>query len=97
MFDSINIKLLWPTLWKNGFNEKSVWCVKSRYKNVKTRVRSEDKITEYVNCIATEKQEDVCSPVFLSLFINDLALQATDKGSREIWLILWSMLLSYSY
>ena len=51
---------------------------------MKTLVRSEDKITEYVNCIATEKQEDVCSPVFLSLFINDLALQATDKGSREI-------------
>ena len=51
---------------------------------MKTRVRCEDKITEYVNCIGTEKQGDVCNPVLLSLFINDLALQATDKGRHEI-------------
>ena len=51
---------------------------------MKTRVRCGDKITEYVNCTATEKQGDVCNPVLFSLFINDLALQATDKGSHEI-------------
>ena len=51
---------------------------------MKTRVRSEDKITEYVNCIATEKQGDVSNPILFSLFINDVALQATDKGSRGI-------------
>ena len=51
---------------------------------MKTRVRSEDKITEYVNCIATEKQVDVCNPVLFSLFINDTALQATGKGSRGL-------------
>ena len=51
---------------------------------MKTRVRCEDKITEYVKCIATEKQGDVGSPVLFSLLINDLALQATDKGSRGI-------------
>ena len=51
---------------------------------MKTRVRCGDKITEYVNFIATEKQGDVCNPVLFRLFINDIALQATDKGSRGI-------------
>ena len=51
---------------------------------MKTGVRSGDKITEYVKCMATEKQGDVCNPVLFRLFINDTALQATDKGSCGI-------------
>ena len=49
-----------------------------------TRVRWGNKITEYVNCTATEKQGDVCNTVLFCLFINDLALQASDKGSHGI-------------
>ena len=50
------------------------------YSNVKARVRSRAKLTDYVNCKRGFKQGDVCSPVLFSLFINDLALEIIENG-----------------
>ena len=82
-FDSINRNLLWPILLKNGIKGKLFRCIKSMYSNVKARVRYGDKLTYYVNCTAGVKQGDVCSPILFSLFINELALQAIDKGRHS--------------
>ena len=79
-FDSINKKILWPILLKNGIKGKLFRCIKSMYSYVKARVRCGDKLTDHVNCTAGMKQGDVCSPILFSLFINELALQVIDKG-----------------
>ena len=50
------------------------------YNNVKARVRSGAKLTDYVNCTRGVKQGDVCSPVLFSLFINELALEVIENG-----------------
>ena len=74
-FDSINRKLLWPILLKNGINGKLYCCIKSMYNSVKVRVRCGSKMTDYINCTFGVKQRDVCIPVLFSLFINELALE----------------------
>ena len=50
------------------------------YNNVKVRVRSVAKLSDYINCSFGVKQGDVCSPVLFSLYINELALNIIEKG-----------------
>ena len=49
-FDSVNRKLLWPVLLKNGINGKLYRCIKSMYNSVKVRVRCGCKMTDYIKC-----------------------------------------------
>ena len=79
-FDSLNRKLLWPILLKNGINGKLYRCIKSIYNSVKVRVRCGSKMTNYINCTFGVKQGDVCSPVLFSLLINEMALGAIQNG-----------------
>ena len=37
-FDSVNRKLLWPVLLKNGINAKLYRCMKSMYNDVRVRI-----------------------------------------------------------
>ena len=50
------------------------------HNNVKARVRSGAKLTDYVNYTRGVKQGGVCSPVLFSLFINELALEIIENG-----------------
>ena len=82
-FDSINRKLLWPILMKNGINGKLYCCIKSMYNSVKVTVRCGSKMTDYINCTFGVKQGDVCCPVLFSLFINELALEVIQNGRHS--------------
>ena len=55
-FDSINRKLLWPILLKNGISGQLYRCIKSVYNSVKVRVRCGSKMTDYINCTFGVKQ-----------------------------------------
>ena len=83
-FDSINRHLLWPILLKNGIHGKLFRCIKSMYSNVKARVRSGDKLTDYINCTAGVKQGDISSPILFTLFINELALEILNNGRHGV-------------
>jgi hypothetical protein len=52
------------------------------YKNVKVKIRSGLKLTDYVRCTYGVKQGDVCSPVLFSLFINELAIEVIQNGKH---------------
>ena len=45
------------------------------YEDVKAKIRSGAKFTDYIKCTQGVKQGDVCSPLLFSLFINELALE----------------------
>ena len=81
-FDSVNRKLLWSVLIKNGIDGKLYNCIKSMYNNVKVRIRSGFSLTECVNCTYGVKQGDVCSPILFSLFINELAMEVIRCGKH---------------
>ena len=79
-FDSVNRRLLWPVLIRNGIKGKLYKCIKSMYDCVKVKIRSGFKLTQYINCTYGVKQGDVCSPVLFSLFINELAVEVIRNG-----------------
>ena len=81
-FDSVNRKILWPILFKNGIKGNLYRCVKSMYNCVKVKVRSGSKLTQCINCTYGVKQGDVCSPVLFSLFINELAVEVIKNGKH---------------
>jgi hypothetical protein len=83
-FDSVSRKLLWPVLIKNGIRGKLYKCVRSMYKEVKARIRSGGKLSDYVNCTSGVKQGDVCSPILFSLFVNELALEIMENGKHGV-------------
>ena len=65
-FDSVNRKLLWPVLLKNGIKGKLYRCVKSIYNSV--RIRCGSNMTDYINCTFGMKEGDVAAQFyFLSL------------------------------
>jgi hypothetical protein len=83
-FDSISRKLLWPVLLKNGIKGKLHRCVKSMYNEVKARIRSGAKLSDFIDCTRGVKQGDVCSPVLFSLFINEFALEIIANGKHGV-------------
>ena len=60
--DSVNRKLLWPVLLKNGIKGKLYRCIKSIYNSV--RVRCGSNMTDYINCTFGMK-EGVLQPSFI--------------------------------
>ena len=79
-FDTVNRRILWSILVKNGIKGKLFNCIKCMYNNVKVRIRSGFKLTNYINCTYGVKQGDVCSPILFSFFINELALEVIKFG-----------------
>ena len=51
------------------------------YENVKARIRCG---AEFTDCTRGVKQGDVCSPVLVSLFINNLALDIINNGRHGV-------------
>ena len=83
-FDSINRQILWAILVKAGVKGKLYNCLKSMYLNVRARIRSGNKLTDYIRCTVGVKQGDVCSPILFSLFINELAIEIIKKGRHGL-------------
>ena len=103
-FESINRKLIWTILLKNGIKGKLYRCIKSMYNSVKVRVRCGSKLTDYIKRTVGVKQGDVCSPVLFSLFINELTLEVIRKGRHgasftndyfELFIFYWPTMLFY--
>ena len=65
---------------KQGIRGKLFRCVKSMYDVVKARVRDGASLTESIHCLRGVKQDDLCSPILFSLFINELVLDIIKGG-----------------
>ena len=69
-FDSVSRHLLWPILQKNTIKGKLFCAVRGMYNTVLARVRSVNRLSDFIECNRGVKQGDVCSPVLFSLFIS---------------------------
>jgi len=85
-FDSISRKLLWPILQKHGIKGKLYNCIKSIYSDVKSRIRSGAKLSDFIQCTQGVKQGDVLSPLLFSLFVNEIASEIINNGKHGITL-----------
>ena len=83
-FDSINRHILWRVLLKYGLSGKIFNCIRSMYSNVKAKVKSGVKLTEFIRCTAGVKQGDILSPVLFTLFVNELANDIIQNGRHGV-------------
>ena len=72
-FDSVIRSKLWAVLKKKRSERKMYKAVASKYNVVKSKVRAGNDLTESFLCPRGLKQEEICSPVLFSLFIDELA------------------------
>ena len=77
-FDSVYLNGLWFKLFKLGINGKMLKIFKDMYNQVKTCVRACNSYSEFFECAVGLKQGEVISPLFFSLFIDDLELFLQD-------------------
>ena len=56
--------------------------MRGMYNTVLARVRSVNRLSDFIECNRGVKQGDVCSPVLFSLFINELALDIIREGKH---------------
>ena len=54
------------------------------YESVKAKIGCGATFTDCINCIRGVKQEDVCSPVLFSLFINELAFDIINNDRHGV-------------
>ena len=85
-FDTICRTKLWTVLPKNGLRGKIAIALQSMYAIVKARVRAGGELTDVFLCPRGLKQGEVCSPVLVSLFINELTKDIIESGKHGIQL-----------
>ena len=62
-------------------------AIASMYNVVKSKVRAGNDLTESFTCPRGLKQEEICSPVLFSLFIDELANEIMQRGKHGIQVI----------
>ena len=67
------------------------------YKVVKAKVRSGSDLTDSFVCPRGLKQGDICSPVWFSMFIDEIANEIMERGRHGIQLTPDLVQFFYSY
>ncbi len=71
-FDSINRRLLWHKIIRDGVSETMVKALRAMYDNVNACVRFNGRYSDFLSSKKGVKQGDPLSPVLFIFFINDM-------------------------
>ena len=89
-------KKIWAILRKNGLKGKTCQALINMYNVVKSKVRVGNHLTESCMCPRGLKQGEICSPVLLSLFVNELANEIMQRGIQLIPDLIGSFILLFA-
>ena len=85
-FDKIKHEKLFQSMSNKGIGGKFYRFLKLSYANHVSVVKTENGIIDFFNCNIGTKQGDVSSPIFFSLFINDLNELLREKCGQGIFI-----------
>ena len=85
-FDRIDRTSLWVKLLKNGVNGKVLQVIHIMYKNVKSCVKSCDKISDFFSCDMGVRQGENLSPVLFAIYLNDFneSMKGIFQGLKKL-------------
>ena len=84
-FDSIRHDKLWDAMQRKGITGKLMEIYKSMYSKLRSCVKVNGGITDYLNCTIGTRQGCITSPKIFSLFINDLVSYLNNDSGRGIF------------
>jgi len=86
-FDSVNRKLMFAILRRNGINGKMLCILQSMYHSVRSCVKCPCGYTDYFECTSGLKQGCKCSPILFSYVVGEIAKEVAGKGKHGIQLL----------
>ena len=81
-FDSVDRKLLWYKLLRDGCSTTMVNTLKAMYNSVQMCVKYKNKFSNFFASHSRVKQGDPLSTILFIFFINDLALSLADNNQQ---------------
>ena len=81
VFDYVVRDILWFKLIKYGVRGKMLDTIMSMYKNIKSRVKLDNKLSQKFSCMAGVRQGECLSPILFALYLNDLEQELITKGA----------------
>ena len=86
-FDSVNRKVMFAILRRNGINGKMLCILQSMYRSARSCVRCPFGYTDYFECTSGLKQGCKCSPILFSYVVGEIAKEVARKGKHGIQLL----------
>ena len=102
-FDKVHRVSLWRKLWDYNINGKLFQVIYNMYKNIKSCISHEGKLSSFFACSSGVRQGENLSPLLFSLFINDMEAHLENHGSVGVRLTdvldetVWLKLLLFLY
>ena len=83
-FDLVNRYKLWHLVSDTGIKGKLYKNLLSVYRSVKACVRTNEGVTDFLNCPVGLKQGCLASPILFSIFINEFVKEIEKSGTRGV-------------
>ena len=98
-FDVVVRDVLWFKLVKSGVRGKILDMIQSMYKNIKSRVKFENDLSDEFLSYVGVSQGECLSPFLFSMYLNDLenefvtkGVDGLDIGMLKLYLLLYAMI-----
>ena len=85
-FDLVNRRKLWKVVSDTGIKGKLYKNLLAMYRSVKACVRTNEGLTDFLDCPVGLKQGCLASPILFSIFINEFAKEVEHSGLRGMQL-----------
>ena len=85
-FDFVDRSSLWKKLISHGINGKVLNVIYNLYKNAKSCVKSQGKLSDYFSCNVGVRQGENLSPLLFAIYLNDFEFYVSRKynGLKDI-------------
>ena len=83
-FDYVVRDVLWFKLLQFGIRGKMLDIIESMYKNVKSQVKINDKLSESFSCMTGDRQGECISPFLFAIYLNDIEQEYIAKGADGV-------------
>ena len=83
-FDYVVRDILWFKLIKYGVRGKILDIIASMYRDVKSKVKLNNKLSDEFSCMTGVRQGECLSPIFFAMYINDNEKEFITKGADGV-------------
>ena len=92
-FDYVVRENMWSKLLKVGIRGKVINVIRSMYENIKSRVKSDNNLSNDFSCLLGVRQGECLSPFLFSMYVNDLEETLVSNNFKGIEIGMLKMFL----